>query len=146
MKINREVPILIADDDQDDILMLKELFAENNLVNPLYFVSNGVELLNFLKREGKFKSAETSPRPGIIMLSLNMPKMDGRTVLEAISSNKHIKDIPIVIMTSSTTESEIARSWKYEVHGYLPKPIRFNDLMQVVIKLSDHGISVEKIQ
>lgn len=144
MKLSKEIPILIADDDEDDILMLKELFAENELENPVYFVSDGVELLNFLRREDKFEDTTVSPRPGIILLSPNMPRMDGRTALEYIKSNQYIKDIPVIVMTSSNTESEIAQSWKYAVYGYLHKPISFNELLEVFRKLKDKGIFIEK--
>lgn len=146
MKISKEIPILIADDDQDDVLMLKELFTKNDLVNPLYFVSDGVELLNFLNREGKFERAIDSPRPGIILLSLHMPKMNGITSLETINSNKYIKDIPIVVMTSSTTESDIVRSWEYAADGYLHKPIGLKDLIEVFRKLRTKGILIERVR
>lgn len=144
MKLSKEIPILIADDDQDDILMLKELFDENELVNPVYFVTNGIELLNFLRREGKFEDITVSPRPGVILLSPNMPRMDGRTALEFIKSNQYIKDIPVVVMTSSSTESEIAKSWEYAIYGYLHKPVKFTELIEVFRKLRDKGISVER--
>ena len=145
MKLTKRIPILIADDDQDDILMLEELFAEHEFVNPLHFVSDGVELMNFLRRNGKFEDSADSPRPGIIILSINMPRMDGRAAIEAIKSDKYLNDIPIIVMSSSSTESEIAKSWQYAVHGYLNKPISMKDLMEVFRKLKSEGITIERV-
>lgn len=140
MEINKKVFILIADDDQDDILMLSELFEQHGLVNPLHIVADGVELLEFLERRGKYEEVRASPRPDLILLDLTMPRMDGYAALEKIKSNELLQDIPIIIMTSSTSETDIAKSREYNVDGYLQKPIVYKSFTKVIELLSDKGI------
>jgi two-component system response regulator len=142
MKINKKIFILIADGDQDDVYLLNELFEQYELINPLHFVSDGVELLEFLERQGQFKNIEKSPRPDLILLDLNMPKMDGIIALESIKSNQLLEDIPIVIMTSSKTETDIAKAQEYNVDGYIQKPIIFKSFSKVIELLSEKGISM----
>jgi two-component system response regulator len=142
MKINKKISILVADGDQDDVYLLNELFEQYELINPIHFVPNGVELLEFLQREGKFRNVKKSPRPDLILLDLNMPKMDGIVALESIKSNHLLEDIPIVVMTSSKTETDIARSLEYDVDGYIQKPILFKSFSKVIELLSDKGISI----
>lgn len=140
MEINKKVFILIADDDQDDILMLSELFEQHGLLNPLYIVSDGVELLEFLERRGKYEKVKVSPRPDLILLDLTMPRIDGYAALQKIKSNVLLRDIPIIIMTSSTSETDIAKSREYNVDGYLQKPIVYKSFIEVIELLSDKGI------
>lgn len=140
MELNKKVFILIADDDQDDILMLSELFEQHGLVNPLHIVSDGVELLEFLERRGKYQEEVESPRPDLILLDLTMPRMSGYAALEKIKANDLLKDIPIIIMTSSTSETDIAKSREYNVDGYLQKPIIYKSFTEVIELLSEKGI------
>ncbi|MDP5139209.1 MAG: response regulator [Spirosomaceae bacterium] len=140
MEINKKVFILIADDDQDDILMLSELFEQHGLLNSLYIVSDGVELLEFLERRGKYEKVMVSPRPDLILLDLTMPRIDGYAALQKIKSNVLLRDIPIIIMTSSTSETDIAKSREYNVDGYLQKPIVYKSFIEVIELLSDKGI------
>lgn len=142
MKINRKVSILIADDDKDDIYMLNELFEKHQLDNPKHFVHDGVELLDFLHKKGKFSNIKNISRPDLILMDLNMPKMNGIVALDSIKSNQLLEDIPIIIMTSSKTETDIAKSREYNVDGFIQKPIRFKSLTKVIELLSAKGFSI----
>jgi two-component system, response regulator len=138
MKINlNPVNILIADDDPDDRMLMKEAFSENNEENMLKFVENGVELLDFLHKRGKFSSEETF-RPGLILLDLNMPKMDGREALKRIKSDPDLKRIPVVILTTSTAEEDIIRSYDLGVNSFISKPSKFSDLVKVARQIGSY--------
>ncbi len=101
---SKPITILMADDDADDRLMTKEAFEESRLKNDLRFVHDGVELLDYLKRRGNYEDPATSPRPGLILLDLNMPRKDGREALEEIKSDPKLKNIRVVILTTSKAE------------------------------------------
>ena len=138
MKINlNPVNILIADDDPDDRMLMKEAFSENNEENMLKFVENGVELLDFLHKRGKFSSEETF-RPGLILLDLNMPKMDGREALKRIKSDPDLKRIPVVILTTSSAEEDIIRSYDLGVNSFISKPSKFSDLVKVARQIGSY--------
>lgn len=142
MIVKKYIPILIADDDDDDKVMLKEAFKLNKLENPLYFVSDGDQLLDFLNHTGTFQDATLSPRPGLILLDLNMPKKDGRQALREIKSNDRLKDIPVVVLTSSRSETDLIQSHELKVHGFLQKPVEFNNFIATVKSLDNTLIDV----
>lgn len=131
------VNILIADDDPDDRMLMKEAFSEDNVTNMLKFVENGVELLDYLHKRGKFSSEETF-RPGLILLDLNMPKMDGREALRRIKSDPDLKRIPVVILTTSTAEEDIAKSYDLGVNSFISKPSKFSDLVKVARQIGSY--------
>lgn len=128
----RPITILLADDDPDDRLLTKQALEENRLANDLRFVENGEELLDYLYRLGKYRDPASSPRPGLILLDLNMPKKDGREALEEIKSNPAVRQIPIVILTTSKTEEDIYRSYNLGVNSYIAKPVTFQGLVEVM--------------
>ncbi|MEO8890901.1 MAG: response regulator, partial [Coleofasciculaceae cyanobacterium] len=102
MKGNRStIIILMADDDEDDYLLAREALAESRLVNHLYFVKDGEELMDYLHRRGQYSQISNSPRPGLILLDLNMPKKDGREALSEIKSDPQLRQIPVVVLTTS---------------------------------------------
>ena len=103
MKAKSKVPILIADDDRDDCDMIRDALVESRLINELFYVNDGEELLDFLNHRGKFSDADKYPTPGLILLDLNMPKKDGRKVLVEVRSNPELNHIPILIFTTSGT-------------------------------------------
>ena len=107
----KPITILMADDDEDDRLLTQDALAESRVLNELHFVEDGVELLEYLERKGKFVDKSISPRPGLILLDLNMPRMDGREALEAIKANPNLKGIPVVILTTSKQEEDMVKGY-----------------------------------
>src|SRR5579859_6477247 len=105
------ITILIADDDADDRLMINDALQESRLANDLRFVKDGEELMAYLQRTGVYKDLEKSPRPGIILLDLNMPKKDGREALKEIKADPKIRGIPIVVLTTSRAEEDVYRTY-----------------------------------
>src|SRR5579885_1612044 len=107
----KPVTILMADDDADDRQMTKEAFEESHLANDLRFVEDGVELMDYLQRRGRYADPASSPRPGLILLDLNMPRKDGREALAEIKADLRLRDIRVVILTTSKAEEDILRSY-----------------------------------
>jgi len=141
----RPITILLADDDPDDRLLTKQALAENRLANDLRFVENGEELLDYLYRLGKYRDPASSPRPGLILLDLNMPKKDGREALEEIKSNPDLRQIPIVILTTSKTEEDIYRSYNLGVNSYIAKPVTFQGLVEVMRTLGKYWFEIVEL-
>ena len=136
MKNSKNVVILIADDDEDDRLMTKEAFEELNLMTKIFCVKDGVELMSYLNREGKFSKPEDSPRPGIILLDLNMPRMDGREALKEIKKDDNLKSIPVTIFTTSKAEEDILRTYNLGVNCFITKPVTYNGLVKVIAQIN----------
>lgn len=141
----RAITILMADDDKEDCDMTKEAFDESRLANDLRFVQDGVELLDYLRRRGKFKDPATSPRPGLILLDLNMPRKDGREALQEIKSDPAIQAIPIVVLTTSKEEEDIHRSYSLHANSYITKPVTFNALVDVVKGLGRYWLEIVEL-
>lgn len=142
---NLEINILMADDDEDDILLTIKALKQSKLLNRLTSVHDGEELMDYLKRRGKFKDPESSPRPGLILLDLNMPKKDGREALREIKSDENLRDIPIVVFTTSKAEADIYRSYKLGVNSFITKPVQFEELIGVVASLGNYWFKIVKL-
>jgi CheY-like chemotaxis protein len=123
--VKNSVTILVADDDPEDCLLIKEAVKEGLLLNGLRFVEDGEELMDYLRHEGGYKSPSSSPRPGIILLDLNMPRKDGREALKEIKSDPDLKGIPVVVLTTSKAEEDILRSYNLGANSYITKPVTF---------------------
>ena len=139
------ITILMADDDADDRLLTKEAFEESRLVNDLRFVENGVELLEYLQRRGKYADPSSSPRPGLILLDLNMPKMDGREALKLIKSDPKLKHIRVVILTTSKAEEDIFRTYDLSAASYITKPVTFAGMAEVVKALGKYWLEIVEL-
>ncbi|WP_295125897.1 response regulator [uncultured Chitinophaga sp.] len=122
--------ILIADDDVDDREMIKAAFDESGLVYPLCFVENGEELVQFLKRKGKYADDLKYPFPHIVLLDLNMPKKDGREALKEIKTDSELRTLPVVVLTTSTEENDILKSYELGVNSYVIKPVTYKGLVE----------------
>ncbi len=129
------IVILMAEDDPDDRFLAREALTESRLANELYFVENGEELLDYLYHRGRYAHPSSSPRPGIILLDLNMPRMDGRQALAQIKTDPNLHHIPIVILTTSQAEEDILRSYDLGANAYITKPVTFDGLVQVMSTL-----------
>lgn len=124
--------ILMVEDDPLDVESVKRAFAVHKLRNPLRVVRDGEEALAYLRHEGKFADAEAHPRPSLILLDLNMPKMGGAEVLAAVKADPDLSAIPVVILTSSSQESDILSSYRGGAASYIVKPVTFEKLVEAV--------------
>ena len=141
----RPITILMADDDADDRMMAREALEECRLANDLRFVEDGVELLDYLHRRGKYADPASSPRPGIILLDLNMPKKDGREALEEIKADPRFRGIRVVIMTTSKAEEDVVRSYELSAASYITKPVTFERLVEVVRALGKYWLEIVEL-
>jgi len=142
---NNRIKILIADDDQGDCLLLKKAFEKSHLANPLYFVHDGVELMDFLLNRNTYEDVEKNPRPDLIFLDLNMPKKDGREALAEIKSNPDLFSIPIIILTTSKAEEDIIKSYAAGGNSYIQKPVDFESLSHIIETFSDYWFQIVKL-
>ncbi|WP_379977070.1 response regulator [Emticicia soli] len=135
----------MADDDPDDRVMTKEALEENFLLNELRFVEDGAELMDYLKRRGKYSNPENSPRPGVILLDLNMPKKDGRECLREIKSDDELKSIPVIVLTTSKAEEDILRTYDLGVNSFVTKPVTFVELVEVMKNLGNYWFDIVQL-
>ena len=144
MKVRNSVPILIADDDLDDCEMIREALEESRLVNEIHFVHDGEELLSFLKRSGADDKNEF-PLPGLILLDLNMPKMDGREVLKELKNHPELQKTPVIVLTTSQAEEDIIRSYNLGANSFITKPVGFESLVQVMRDLGRYWFEIVEL-
>ncbi|MGC7097689.1 response regulator [Amycolatopsis lurida] len=136
------IDILLVEDDPGDVLMTKEAFEHHKIRNSLHVVSDGVEALDFLRRDGEYTDA---PRPGLILLDLNLPKKDGRQVLAEIKAEPELRSIPVVVLTTSEAEEDILRSYDLHANAYVTKPVDFERFVEVVRQIDDFFVTVVKL-
>jgi CheY-like chemotaxis protein len=139
------VVILMADDDEDDRLMAKEAFTEVKLLNFFHTVENGEELMDYLCRRGKYTDPAVSPRPGLILLDLNMPKKDGRQALKEIKADPSLRSIPVVVLTTSKAEEDILRSYDLGVNSFIIKPVTFEGLVDIMKTLTKYWFEIVEL-
>ena len=137
MKHRNILNILMADDDADDRMMMKEALEENNFSHSLNFVQDGEELLDYLHKRGKFVD-EKVLRPSLILLDLNMPKIDGREALSHIKSHSIFKRIPVIVLTTSRAEEDIVRTYDLGVNSFICKPVHYKDLVLVAREIGNY--------
>lgn len=142
---NKIIPILVADDDEEDRMLIQDAMEESKLLNPLHFVVDGQEVMDYLLRKGKFADSEKNPLPGLILLDLNMPKMDGREVLREIKNNPELRSIPIIVLTTSKAEEDILRTYDLGVNSYITKPVTFDGLVDIVKNLGKYWFEIVSI-
>ncbi len=140
--MSEEMLILMADDDEDDCLMAKEAFEEAHVANELRFVHDGQALMDYLKRRGKYADPSLSPRPGLILLDLNMPRKDGREALKEIKSDPELKSIPVVILTTSKAEEDILNTYLNGANSFITKPVTFEGLVNVIKQLDKYWFKI----
>ena len=136
------IDILLIEDDAGDVLMIREAFEDNKVRNRLHCVSDGVEAVAFLRREGEHAGA---PRPDLVLLDLNLPRKDGREVLAEIKSDPALRDIPVVVLTTSKAEEDVLRSYQLHANAYVPKPVDFERFIEVVRQIDDFFVTVVKL-
>ena len=141
----KSVNVLVADDDPEDCLLIKDAFKEGLLINGLRFVEDGEELMDYLHHQGKYKDPSSSPRPGIILLDLNMPRKDGREALKEIKSDPDLRSIPVVILTTSRQEEDILRSYDLGANSYITKPVTFVGLVNAIKSLGKYWFEIVEL-
>ena len=137
------ITILMADDDEDDCLMAKEALEEAKVANDLHFVEDGEELMDYLYRRGKY--SRDTPRPGLILLDLNMPKKDGREALKEIKGDPDLRQIPIVVLTTSKAEEDIYKTYDLGVNSFITKPISFEGLVDLMKTLAKFWFEIVEL-
>ena len=135
----RHIEILLVEDSPTDALLTREALSGFKLLNKLHVVDNGVDAIAFLHREGPFASA---PRPDLILLDLNLPRMDGREVLREIKADDDLKIIPVVVLTSSDAEEDILKSYNLHASCYITKPVEFDKFVKVVRSIREFWFAV----
>jgi CheY-like chemotaxis protein len=128
----KPITILLAEDDEEDRYLIGEALDEGRVPHRLYVVENGEQLLDYLYRRGKYADLEQWPVPDLILLDLNMPRKDGREVLEEIRFDPELRRTPIVVLTTSSADEDIERSYDQGVSGFVTKPVTFRELMEVM--------------
>jgi CheY-like chemotaxis protein len=133
------VEILLVEDDPGDVLITREAIERSKVANRLSVVTNGEEALQFLQREGSFADA---PRPGLILLDLNLPRLDGREVLARIKVDPDLRRIPVVVLTTSSSDEDIVRTYDLHANAYVTKPVDFDQFMSVVRQIDEFFVSI----
>ncbi|MCP4693652.1 MAG: response regulator [Desulfobacterales bacterium] len=130
--MRENVPILLVEDDDVDAENVVRAFKKNKITNPLYMTPNGEEALALLRREGRYNDSQKYPSPGIVLLDINMPRMNGIEFLKIIKADEAFKHIPVVVLTTSREENDRVESFKLSVAGYIIKPVDFEHFIQVI--------------
>lgn len=136
------VDVLLVEDDDGDVLMTREAFEHHKIRNKLHVVQDGEEALQFLHREGPYADA---PRPGLILLDLNLPRRDGREVLAELKADPELRVIPVVVLTTSEAEEDIVRSYSLHANAYVSKPVDFDRFIDVIRQIDDFFVTVVKL-
>lgn len=145
MTSRQGIVILMADDDDDDFLLTQKALKQSKLLNTLCRVKDGEELMDYLRQEGKFKEEVECPRPGVILLDLNMPRKDGREALREIKSDESLRDIPVVVFTTSKAEEDIYKSYQLGVNSFITKPVTFSGLIGVMQALGKYWFEIVEL-
>ena len=144
MKIlTKQVEILIVEDNEGDIRLIEEVFEEAKIRNRLHIAEDGEEAMLFLHGKGKFAG---SPRPYVIILDLNLPKKDGREVLREIKEDGNLKNIPVIVLTTSNSEKDILGAYGLRANAYITKPLDFNQFLTVVESIVNFWLEIVKLQ
>jgi CheY-like chemotaxis protein len=139
MTTTKPIEVLLVEDDPGDVVMTREALAESKVLNQLHVVSNGEDALKFLRREAPFEDA---PRPGLVLLDLNLPRVDGREVLAVVKNDPTLRRIPVVVLTTSQAEEDIVRSYDLHANAFVSKPVDFDQFLEVVRQVDNFYISV----
>ena len=139
------ISILIADDDPDDRMLIKRALKRSHLYNDPHFVGDGEELLDYLYQRGTYAEPGAAPRPGLILLDLNMPKKSGREALAEIKADPHLRTIPIVVLTTSRAEEEIYRSYDLGANSFITKPVTFTAMVEVMQAVSSYWFVIVEL-
>ena len=139
---NHPIEILLVEDNPGDVRLTREAFRDGRVSNNLSVVSDGVEALAFLRREGSHGHA---PRPGLVLLDLNLPRKDGREVLAEIKTDPYLRRIPVVVLTTSEAEADILRSYDLNANCYITKPVDFDRFLEVIKSIEEFWLTIVQL-
>jgi CheY-like chemotaxis protein len=142
---NESVIILLADDDPDDRMLTSRALKKNRLANEIRTVNDGEELMDYLLHRGAYADEASAPRPGLILLDLNMPRKDGREALLEIKSEESLRRIPVIVLTTSEAEQDILRSYDLGVNAFVTKPVTFEGLAEAIRALGEFWFEIVKL-
>jgi len=142
---NLSLNILTAEDDPDDCLLVEEAFQECSQENHLFFVEDGITLLQYLRRQGSFAEPASAPRPDLILLDLNMPHKDGRESLAEIKADPDLRSIPVVVLTASNAEEDVFRTYELGGAGFITKPASFQGMLDLARGLNQYWFEVVEL-
>lgn len=142
MGTRKTIDVLLVEDDPGDVLMTREAFEHNKVRNTLTVVADGVSALEYLRKEGEHADATT---PDLILLDLNLPRMDGREVLEALKADERLRMIPVVVLTTSEAEDDVVRSYALHANAYVTKPVDFDAFITVVRQIDEFFVEVVRL-
>ena len=145
MKNKNPITVLLADDDADDRQTVREAFVEARLLNDVRYVVDGQDLMDYLLHEGKYTTPAAAPRPGIILLDFNMPKMDGREALREIKANPDLRGIPVVVLTTSKAEEDVFRSYDLGASSFITKPVTFPSMVETIKVLGEYWFEIVEL-
>lgn len=138
----KAIDVLLVEDDPGDVLMTREAFKDNKLANRLSVVPDGIDAMAYLRKEDQYAG---SPTPDLVLLDLNLPRMDGREVLAAMKSDPELRRIPVVVLTTSEAEEDVLRSYSLHANAYVTKPVDFHRFIEVVRQIDDFFVSVVRL-
>jgi CheY-like chemotaxis protein len=138
----RAIDVLLVEDDPGDVLMTREAFEDNKVANRLFVVNDGVMAMEFLRKEGEHADV---PTPDLVLLDLNLPRMDGREVLAALKEDPELRRIPVVVLTTSEAEEDVLRSYSLHANAYVTKPVDFTRFIEVVRQIDEFFVTVVRL-
>ena len=138
----RAIDVLLVEDDPGDVLMTREAFEDNKVANNLHVVNDGVNAMEFLRKQGEYSGV---PTPDLILLDLNLPRMDGREVLAELKEDAELRRIPVVVLTTSEAEEDVLRSYSLHANAYVTKPVDFARFIEVVRQIDEFFVTVVRL-
>ncbi len=141
MKNNKLIPILLIEDNPDDYEATKRSFEKVNVLNPIHWSSGAQDGLDFLKGQGRYQESRP-PRPGLILLDLNMPGIDGRAALEIIKADEELRSIPVIVLTTSADDRDVEKCYEIGASTYIQKPVEFKSLVDAAARMRDYWFGI----
>jgi len=145
MRSTPHLTILCAEDDADDRLLVQDALEESNVASDLRFVQNGEELMDYLLRRGAYRDPASSPRPHLLLLDLNMPRMDGREAIARIRSEPSVRTLPVVVLTTSDASEDVQKVYELGANSYVVKPVSFDGLVRLLAELGRYWLEVVQL-
>jgi CheY-like chemotaxis protein len=142
LRVEGNEPILLVEDSDEDFAITKRSFAKAGLINPLFRVADGETALDFLYRRGVYENPEDAPRPGVILLDLNLPGTDGREVLRTIKQDEFLRKIPVIVLTTSSADADIQLCYDCGANSYIVKPVELDNFIEAVARLRDYWFKI----
>ena len=143
--VKEKVSVLLVEDDEDDISLVKRAFEKGKILNKLYVVHDGEEAIEFLRHTGRYANKAEAPRPGFILLDLNMPRMTGREILDIIKKDESLHRIPVIILTTSSEKKDVFESYDHGANTYITKPVEFSKFLDAIMTLGRYWLSIAEV-